>query len=155
VARGRPRGLLRLLFRAPVWIYRARLGFLLGSRFLMIEHRGRVSGRLHRTVVEVVGRPSDDGEWFVVSGFGPRTDWYLNLAAGGLVAVWLGSRACRATARFVEAEEAANVMLAYETNHPRAAAFMAKELGLEHDGTQEGRIDLMRQFPMVGLRPDC
>ncbi|HJQ75719.1 MAG TPA: nitroreductase family deazaflavin-dependent oxidoreductase [Acidimicrobiia bacterium] len=156
MAKERPTGLLRLLFRAPVWLYRARLGFLLGSRFLMIEHRGRSSGRLYRTVVEVVGRPGSAGEeWLVVSGFGPRTDWYRNLREGGLVAIWLGSRRCHATARFVEPEEAAGIMLAYETEHPTAAGVLQRELGLTHDGTAEGRVELMSQIPMVGFTSEC
>jgi hypothetical protein len=28
----------------PIWLYRARLGFLLGHRFVYVAHRGRVSG---------------------------------------------------------------------------------------------------------------
>jgi hypothetical protein len=39
-------GLLRTrwIVRAPVGLYRARLGFLLGPRMLMLEHTGRKSG---------------------------------------------------------------------------------------------------------------
>lgn len=38
----------RRLVRAPVWLYRARLGALLGSRMLMLEHVGRSSGQSRR-----------------------------------------------------------------------------------------------------------
>jgi hypothetical protein len=39
-------GLLRVrwVVRVPVGLYRARLGFLFGSRLLMLEHTGRKSG---------------------------------------------------------------------------------------------------------------
>jgi hypothetical protein len=30
----------RWLMRAPIWLYRARLGFLFRSRMLMLEHIG-------------------------------------------------------------------------------------------------------------------
>jgi hypothetical protein len=30
---------VRWIVRAPVWLYRARLGFVFGSRLLMLEHR--------------------------------------------------------------------------------------------------------------------
>lgn len=156
MVRDRPKGLLRWFFKVPVWLYRAKLGFLFGGRFLMMEHRGRKSGLLHRTVVEVAGRPATkEGEWFVVSGFGPDADWYRNIREGNLVAIWLGSRRCRASVRFVEPPEAAAVMLDYETAHPKAAKFLAAELGLEHDGTPEGRLQLMRQVPMLAFSPDC
>ncbi|HTM84573.1 MAG TPA: nitroreductase family deazaflavin-dependent oxidoreductase, partial [Mycobacterium sp.] len=38
--------------RAPIWLYRARLGALLGSRLLMLEHRGRTSGARRYVVLE-------------------------------------------------------------------------------------------------------
>lgn len=33
----------RILTRAPIWLYRAGLGFVFGSRILMLEHVGRRS----------------------------------------------------------------------------------------------------------------
>lgn len=38
----------RWLVRAPIWLYRARLGAVLGSRLLMLEHTGRTSGQRRR-----------------------------------------------------------------------------------------------------------
>jgi hypothetical protein len=35
-----PRGLARLAFRLPIWLYRLRLGWLLGDRFLLLTHIG-------------------------------------------------------------------------------------------------------------------
>ncbi|MET8156751.1 hypothetical protein ABZT47_10295 [Sphaerisporangium sp. NPDC005289] len=34
----------RRLVRAPIWLYRAGLGILFGSRLLMLEHIGRTTG---------------------------------------------------------------------------------------------------------------
>lgn len=52
-------GLLRVrwLVRAPIGLYRAHLGFLFGSRLLMLEHTGRKSGTRRYVVLEVVGHP--------------------------------------------------------------------------------------------------
>lgn len=41
-----PTGLSRILFRAPIWLYRRGLGWLLGKRFLLINHIGWKSGLL-------------------------------------------------------------------------------------------------------------
>lgn len=153
MARDVPRGVTLWLFRAPILLYRARLGFLLGNRFLMIEHRGRRSGRLHRTVVEVVGRSREAREWFVVSGYGRKTDWYRNLRAGHLQAIWLGNRRVEARARFLDDAEAAGVLAAYQAVHPRTASALLGQLGLSYDGTDEGRIAMMPQLPMVALAP--
>lgn len=47
---------MRWFVRAPIWLFRARLGFLLGSRLLMLEHLGRKSGGRRHVVLEVVTR---------------------------------------------------------------------------------------------------
>ena len=38
-----PTGLARVFFRAPITLYRLHLGRLLGGRFLLLNHVGRVS----------------------------------------------------------------------------------------------------------------
>jgi hypothetical protein len=43
--------------RAPVWLYRARLGFVFGSRLLMLEHTGRKTGIRRYVVLETVDHP--------------------------------------------------------------------------------------------------
>ncbi|HCU92327.1 MAG TPA: nitroreductase family deazaflavin-dependent oxidoreductase, partial [Actinobacteria bacterium] len=73
---GRPAGVRRLLYRLPVWLYRARLGWLLGHRFVLINHIGRTSGRVRQVVVEVAEHDRVSGAVAVVSGFGPGSDWY-------------------------------------------------------------------------------
>lgn len=73
----KPTGLWRHVLRLPVWLFRWRLGFLLGGRFVMIDHVGRRSGVVHQTVVEVVEHDEGRGELIVCSGTGPRADWYL------------------------------------------------------------------------------
>ncbi|MGH3594278.1 MAG: nitroreductase family deazaflavin-dependent oxidoreductase, partial [Pseudonocardiaceae bacterium] len=61
----------RRLVRAPIWLYRARLGFLFGSRMLLLEHVGRKTGARRYVVLEVVGHPTP-GTYVVASGFGDR-----------------------------------------------------------------------------------
>lgn len=146
----KPTGWLKRVLRFPVYLYRLRLGFLLGRRFLMIEHRGRRSGCHYRTVVEVAGRRS--GEWICASGTGPRADWYRNLRQGGLLAVWMGSRKRWASVRFLDAREAAGVMGDYEHEHPRTAARLYRVMGVSYDGTVEGRIEMMERVPMVAFQ---
>jgi hypothetical protein len=54
VARRRPAGWTARLLRLPRLLYRVGLGWLLGHRLAEITHRGRTSGRIHHTVVEVL-----------------------------------------------------------------------------------------------------
>ncbi len=146
--RARPSGFRRWLFGAPVWLFRARLGTLLGGRFVMLEHRGRRSGRRHSTVLEVIRRDRASGERFVVSGYGPAADWYRNVAAGGLEAVWVGWRPLPAVARLLDDDEAAAELTRYQADHPRVAARLVDLVGLDPSVPM---ASLIGELPVVGL----
>lgn len=112
----------RTLMRAPIWLYRARLGFLLGSRLLQLEHVGRNSGKKRYVVLEVIGHP-EPGVYLVSSGFGARSQWYRNLMAEPRVRVSVGGKVTApATARRLEPGEADAALADYVRRHPRAWA---------------------------------
>lgn len=123
----------------------------MGKRFLMIEHFGRKSGNLYRTVIEVAGRHPETDEWIVTSGWGPSADWYRNLQSGGFEAVWIGSKRHQAKVRFLDNVEAGAVMGQYEKAHPKTAQTLYDVMGVSYDGSDEGRADMMRRIPMVGF----
>lgn len=109
----------RSLVRAPIALYRAGLGWLLGSRILMLEHRGRSSGLRRYVCLEVVERPSPD-RIVIVSGFGERAQWYRNLKAHPRCFVSSGRvRRASARARLLDAEESAAALDRYRQAHPR------------------------------------
>ncbi|AHH17723.1 hypothetical protein NONO_c29340 [Nocardia nova SH22a] len=110
----------RGLVRAPIAIYRAGLGFLFGSRMLMLEHIGRTSGARRYVVLEVVDRPGP-GELVIVSGFGARSQWYRNIAAEPSVRVWVGwRRGVPARAVAMDDAESAAALARYQRAHPAA-----------------------------------
>jgi len=112
----------RALMRAPIWLYRARLGFLFGSRTLMLEHVGRKSGAKRFVVLEVVGHPAPD-TYVVASGFGERSQWFRNLKANPQVRISVAGHGLRAaTARRLPTAEADAALAAYMSRHPRAWA---------------------------------
>ena len=69
----------RWLANAPRWFYRLGLGWLFGHRMVQITHRGRKSGVLRRTVLEVLHYDPQTREVLVVSGWEGKTDWYRNI----------------------------------------------------------------------------
>lgn len=112
----------RTLVRAPIRLYRAGLGFLLGSRMVMLEHTGRVSGAARQVVLEVTARPGP-GRYVVVSGFGERAQWNRNVLARPAVRVSVGRhRSVPATAAPLPRERAAALFADYPSRHPRAWA---------------------------------
>jgi deazaflavin-dependent oxidoreductase (nitroreductase family) len=110
----------RLLMRAPIWIYKARAGAVLGSRLLMPEHIGRKSGVRRYVVLEVVDHPTPVS-YVVASGFVAKAQWFRNLKAIPRVRVYTGSRApLPATARILTQQEADRALGAYINAHPQA-----------------------------------
>jgi deazaflavin-dependent oxidoreductase (nitroreductase family) len=113
---------VRWFVRTPIWLYRARLGGLFGSRLLMLEHVGRKSGCSRYVVLEVVDQPAP-GSYVVVSGFGVRAQWFRNVRANPQVRVWLGSgKPAPAIAHHLDAGAAAASLGRYAAAHPRSWA---------------------------------
>lgn len=139
----------RHLVRAPIWLYRARLGALLGPRMLMLEHLGRSSGRRRYVVLEIVDRPFDDC-FVVASGFGTTAQWFRNVRAEPQVRVWIGSHGpARATARVLEQAEVDRTLSDYRTRHPKYWAQFRPVLE-QTLGRSIGNCDV--PLPMVELR---
>jgi deazaflavin-dependent oxidoreductase (nitroreductase family) len=110
----------RWLVRAPIHCYRAGLGFLFGTRLLMLEHIGRSSGARRYVVLEVVERPSPD-RYVIVSGFGRGAQWYRNVCVHPEVRVSCGLRRnVPATAIPLSDDESAAALARYAEAHPRA-----------------------------------
>lgn len=115
----RPGPWLRLPYRAPRWLFRARLGWMFGNRFLLLTHRGTRTGRIRQTVLEVVRFDPDVPEWTVVSGHGTSSDWFRNLGAGPAIRLEVGSRRFVPETRLLSETERRALLTAYQRAHPR------------------------------------
>ena len=83
---------LRHLLRAPVYLYRWRLGPLFGKRFLLLTHTGRRTGLRHQVVLEVMEYREKGPEAVLMSGFGRNSDWLRNIETTPNEEVVIGSR---------------------------------------------------------------
>jgi deazaflavin-dependent oxidoreductase (nitroreductase family) len=112
----------RALVRAPIWLYRARLGFVMGHRMLLLEHIGRKTGARRYAVLEVVERPAPD-QYVIVSGFGERSQWYRNVLAEPHVRVSVGRRRDIPGVATLMSRDAAEAALArYAEHYPKTWA---------------------------------
>lgn len=152
-----PAGLLRGILHLPVYLYRARLGVLLGHRFLLLVHRGRRSGRRYETVLEEVRYDPATEESVVVAGWGRRTAWLHNVEAGGALAVLTGRRHYAPAHRLLGADEAAAVVAAYERRNrfiaPVVRAVLSRLVGRRYDSSDAARRRLVTQLPLLAFRP--
>lgn len=126
----RPARWLRLLYRLPLIAYDAGLAGReqrLGLAWVLIETRGRTSGRVHRVLVDRIGE--DASTVFVQSAYGGTSDWVKNARANG--ALWAEVRGERFAARLETPDDATSrrVMLAYVRAHPLYSPWIARMLG--------------------------
>ena len=149
--RQKPSGMWKRVLRLPIYLSRAHLGFLMGERILLVSHRGRISGQVHQTPVEVVTHDRSAREYIVCSGTGPRADWYLNIAATPAVNVQVGNQQWLPTQRMLSQSEAARRFAEYERVHPKTSRRLLRSMGNSYDGTDDGRFAMMAQMPMVAF----
>jgi deazaflavin-dependent oxidoreductase (nitroreductase family) len=150
---GRPTGWRRRFFRLPVPLFRAGLGWLFGGRLVLVEHRGRRTGRPRRSVVEVVARGRGTGAVTVASGFGGTADWYRNLRAHPQGVMRTGRKRIPVSAHAVPPERAAAIMVGYGRRHPRLTRRLARFMGFEVDGTDDDFAEVGRSVPFLELVP--
>jgi len=150
-------GGLRLVFRAPVYLYRWHWGWVLGHRFLLLTHTGRRSGLRRQTVLEVVEYRKSVPEAVVVSAFGVNADWLRNIEATPDEEVTVGSAHFAASHRILSEEEAMAVITSYERHNrliaPLVHAGLSWVAGWPYHGDEQDRRRLIGQLPLVAFRP--
>ncbi|MFJ3927006.1 nitroreductase family deazaflavin-dependent oxidoreductase [Streptomyces sp. NPDC090022] len=141
-----------MLARLPLVVYRLGLGPVLGQRFLVLHHRGRVSGRPRTVCLEVVAHDPVRGTWTVASGFGDRAQWYRNLRHIPQVTIQVGRRRYPVTAYFMSPKESGEAMVQYAVRHPRAARILSRLLSCDlGKGAPDDLRRMGRRIPFVRL----
>ena len=145
-----------MLFRVPIALYSLNAGWLLGHRFLLLAHRGRRTGRVYRTVLEVIDWDPVAREAIVMSGFGRTSQWYKNVLATAPVEVRIGRERFAPVVRPLETDAAARVLTGYERRNrmvaPLIRAVLSKTAGFRYDGSDAARRKLVQVLPLVAFR---
>jgi deazaflavin-dependent oxidoreductase (nitroreductase family) len=153
----RPSRFWQLVFRLPVYLYRWRLGWLLGRRFLLLIHVGRRSGRQHETVLEIMEYRPPGPEVVVMSGWGANAQWLRNIEAHPGPEVVIGCDRFVASHRVLGADAAIAVLAGYE-RHNRYAAWIIRTvlsllLGWPYRSCDSDRRRLASQLPLIAFSP--
>lgn len=145
-----PTGLTRWAFRLPIHAYRVGLGWLFGSRLLLLTHVGRVSGEARQAVLEVVAKDDADDSYVVASGWGPNAAWYRNILHTPTVVIQVGTRRLPATAVPIGKDEGADIFADYATRHRRLAKHLIpRMLGFSVDGSEADFRAVGERIPFV------
>lgn len=143
---------LRFGLRLPIWLYRLKLGWLLGDRFLLLTHIGRKSGTPHQTVIEVVRHEKQSDTFYVVSGWGEKADWYQNIQKSPSVTLHVGNHKFQGQATFIPLPKAIEILETYSQEHPIAfkelsSVFLGKSMRPGRDAAKQ----LAEKMPMVAF----
>lgn len=146
-------GLKKFFFRAPLFLYRIGLGGLLGQRFLLLNHTGRKSGKPRQSVLEVVNHNKATRTYYIASGFGKKSDWYLNILAQPKVDIQVGWRKLAVTAVHLSPEASGQAMVDYARRYPTAAKNLGKLIGYDVSTEEDYRVVGRDTIPFIALEP--
>ncbi len=146
-----PTGVSKVLFRMPIYLYKAHLGWLLRDRFLLLNHVGRKTGLPREAVVEVVRHDPATGDYYICAGFGESSQWYQNLMALPDVGIQVGTKEMQVRAERITADEGAAEMLDYAGRHPGAAKKLAGFMGFPADGSEQSYREAGQALPFLRL----
>jgi deazaflavin-dependent oxidoreductase (nitroreductase family) len=148
-----PRGYKAILWRLPIWLYRLRLGVLLGHRALLLTHKGRISGKERYAMLEVIKYEEATNTHYVASGFGEKSDWYQNITKTPDVTIQVGNDRFSATAERLPSDKATTVFNEYTQDHPNAIRNLAKFVGYKIGNSQEELMGFLELIPVVIFHP--
>jgi deazaflavin-dependent oxidoreductase (nitroreductase family) len=156
--RGRPNWWRRLLFKAPVALYRDGPAEIMRRRCVMLlTTTGRKSG-LPRTG-GVSFMPLED-HFVVFAGWGVRSDWFQNLLANPAVTLQVGRRRIAATAVPVTDPERRRQLMrqmrerSAQCGPPRPIRELLRRTGVfDYDGELELAVAQAGSLPVVELIP--
>lgn len=149
-----PRGLKRILFRLPIWLYRLKLGWLLGNRALLLIHTGRKSGLTRQTVLEVTRYDQERDIYIVAAGFGIKSQWYQNLLNNPTVVIQVGRRKLTVHTEMLTPEQGGEELVSYAKRHPRTARGIGLMLGYSVDGSVDDYRAVGKLIPFVAFQTE-
>lgn len=126
---------------------------MLGRRFLMVTHRGRKSGKIRRTVLEVVRYDPETQDSIVPSAYGEHSDWYRNLHVHPALEIRTAATRYVPQQRFLDTEEVHRELVNYQGRHPSALRGIAKLLGFAYNGGEDQLREMAARLRMVAFQP--
>lgn len=147
----KPGGLWRLIFKQPILIYDLGLGWMIGKQILLLETVGRKTGERRKTPLEYTYDPVE-GTYFIMAGWGGKTDWYRNARAHPSVRLRVGSRCFDAVAEPVPDEIVARRLMEAVRSNPKSLRMFQRWSDRPLDGSFESHLYAARFFPSLILK---
>ena len=140
------------ILKLPLVLYRLRLGWLLGRRFMQLTHVGRRSGKVRRTVLAVLSFDPQTKEIKAVSAWN-ASEWYKNIQAAPALQVETGSTHYVPVQRDLSADEIARLFVEFCRQHPLFSRMVCRIPGWKWDSSYEEFLVLARTLRGVAFLP--
>jgi deazaflavin-dependent oxidoreductase (nitroreductase family) len=139
------------IFKLPVFLYRLRLGWLLGKRFMQITHVGRRSGKVRRTILAVLWFDDKTKEIYAVSAW-KGSEWYYNIQASPALQLETGFERYVPVQRSLSPEEITAAFIEFRKKNPIFSRMICRIPGWKWDSTYEEFLELARTLRGVAFR---
>ncbi|MGA7673126.1 MAG: nitroreductase family deazaflavin-dependent oxidoreductase [Nitrolancea sp.] len=149
----RPNRVLRVALKTPSVIYALNMGWIFGHRFLLLTHRGRKSGLIHRTPLEVIHYDRPTHTSTVISAWGEKSDWYRNIQKSPALQIQTGLDRYVPLQRILREEERDHELELYAKNHGPSAMILSRMFRFKFADDPEERHKFASACRMVAFRP--
>jgi deazaflavin-dependent oxidoreductase (nitroreductase family) len=148
----KPSNLLIPIFKLPLVLYRLRLGWVFGHRFVMLTHVGRHSGKTRQTILAVGHFDSQTKEIMAISAWS-ASEWYKNILARPALQVETGFTHYAPAQRYLITEEIALLFKEYRRERPIFSRMVCRIPGWKWDSSHEELLELAQTLRGVAFRP--
>jgi deazaflavin-dependent oxidoreductase (nitroreductase family) len=149
----RPNRLVLLGLKAPRLVYNLNLGWIFGHRILVVTHKGRKSGLIHQTPLEVVRYDKATDTSIVISAWGEKSDWYRNIQKTPALQIQTGRERYVPDQRVLSTDETEHELEVYVEHHRPTAKILSRVLKLDFAESAEARRRFAESARMVAFKP--
>lgn len=143
---------MKFVFKLPILQYQLGLQAPIASQILILTTTGRKSGKKRRTALGY-GYDPNLNAYSVMTGWGGKSDWYLNALKNPQVEIWVAKRKFQALAKQVAGEIAVEKMKELITQNPYTVGMLGKLAGKPFDGSDAWFQQMVKTFPSLEFIP--
>jgi deazaflavin-dependent oxidoreductase (nitroreductase family) len=149
----KPRAFLIPMLKLPLLLYRLRLGWMFGHRFMLLTHRGRRSGKIRHTVLAVLRFDPKNKEIMAVSAWS-ASEWYKNILSAPALQVETGFTRYVPVHCSLTSEEIATLFEDYFREHPIFSRIVCRIPGWKWNSSHAEFLELANTLHGVAFRPE-
>ena len=151
-----PSRLLKFLFKVPVWLHKMGLGGwerLVGAQWMLITTKGRKTGKLRHTMVDVMDYDKASDTYYIEAAYGARADWYKNIQANPIFEAKVGRIKFNARAGALTTEGASEMLVQFYRSKPAYTRSVMAMAGMKFKDEDELR-SMGRNLTLLAVTPE-